>query len=100
MVVGSCTNHFRLGFEVKTEVVIDPYTNHFRLDFIVKIKVVISPLEAWPEVNSAIFELSTSDADVLKNFGKTYKAIIRQISLCNDSKAEKKKNVDQELEVS
>ncbi|XP_014507028.1 E3 ubiquitin-protein ligase UPL1 isoform X1 [Vigna radiata var. radiata] len=50
--------------------------------------------------STVVSELSTSDADVLKDLGKTYKEIIWQISLCNDSKAEEKKNADQEPEVS
>ncbi|XP_039689425.1 E3 ubiquitin-protein ligase UPL1 isoform X3 [Medicago truncatula] len=45
-------------------------------------------------------ELSTSDADVLKDIGRTYKEIIWQISLCNDSKTGEKKNNDQEHDVS
>lgn len=49
---------------------------------------------------AVLSELSTSDADVLKDIGRTYKEIIWQISLCNDSKAEEKKNADQEPEVS
>ncbi|XP_027346077.1 E3 ubiquitin-protein ligase UPL1-like isoform X2 [Abrus precatorius] len=49
---------------------------------------------------TVVSELSTSDADVLKDLGKTYKEIIWQISLCNDSKAEEKKNTDQEPETS
>ncbi|KAJ1430487.1 Ubiquitin-associated domain [Sesbania bispinosa] len=49
---------------------------------------------------TVVSELSTSDADVLKDIGRTYKEIIWQISLCNDSKAEEKKNTDQEPEVS
>ncbi|KAG4398664.1 hypothetical protein GLYMA_08G087600v4 [Glycine max] len=48
---------------------------------------------------TVVSELSTSDADVLKDLGKTYKELIWQISLCNDSKAEEKKNADQEPEV-
>ncbi|KAL2343611.1 hypothetical protein Fmac_004896 [Flemingia macrophylla] len=51
--------------------------------------------------STVVSELSTSDADVLKDLGKTYKEIIWQISLCNDSKAEEKKNAaDQEPEIS
>ncbi|XP_052726153.1 E3 ubiquitin-protein ligase UPL1-like isoform X3 [Vigna angularis] len=50
--------------------------------------------------STVVSELSTSDADVLKDLGKTYKEIIWQISLCNDSKAEERKNADQEPEVS
>ncbi|XP_061367762.1 E3 ubiquitin-protein ligase UPL1-like [Gastrolobium bilobum] len=49
---------------------------------------------------TVVSELSTSDADVLKDIGRTYKEIIWQISLCNDSKAEEKKNTDQEPEIS
>ncbi|KAG5154879.1 hypothetical protein AAZX31_05G122700 [Glycine max] len=48
---------------------------------------------------TVVSELSTLDADVLKDLGKTYKEVIWQISLCNDSKAEGKKNADQEPEV-
>ncbi|XP_057417405.1 E3 ubiquitin-protein ligase UPL1-like isoform X2 [Lotus japonicus] len=49
---------------------------------------------------TVVSELSTSDADVLKDIGRTYKEIIWQISLCNDSKAEEKKNTDQEPDIS
>ncbi|KAK2437714.1 E3 ubiquitin-protein ligase UPL1 [Trifolium repens] len=49
---------------------------------------------------AVVSELSTSDADVLKDIGRTYKEIIWQISLCNDSKTEEKKNNDQESDIS
>lgn len=49
---------------------------------------------------TVVSELSTSDADVLKDIGRTYKEIIWQVSLCNDSKAEEKKNTEQEPEIS
>ncbi|CAL0306067.1 unnamed protein product [Lupinus luteus] len=48
---------------------------------------------------TVVSELSTSDADVLKDLGRTYKEIMWQISLCNDSKAEEK-NTDQEPGIS
>ncbi|OIW00674.1 hypothetical protein TanjilG_09643 [Lupinus angustifolius] len=48
---------------------------------------------------TVVSELSTSDASVLKDLGKSYKEIIWQISLCNDSKVEEK-NTDQEPEMS
>ncbi|KAE9610601.1 putative aminoacyltransferase, E1 ubiquitin-activating enzyme [Lupinus albus] len=47
---------------------------------------------------TVVSELSTSDAGVLKDLGRTYQEIIWQISLCNDSKAEEK-NTDQEPEM-
>ncbi|KAL1366395.1 hypothetical protein HN51_014224 [Arachis hypogaea] len=49
---------------------------------------------------TVVSELSTSDADVLTDIGKTYKEIIWQISLCNDSKEDEKKNTDPEPETS
>ncbi|CAL5213878.1 unnamed protein product [Lathyrus oleraceus] len=49
---------------------------------------------------AVVSELSTSDADVLKDIGRTYKEIIWQISLCNDSKTDEKKNNDQEPDIS
>ncbi|KAF5727902.1 E3 ubiquitin-protein ligase UPL1 isoform X1 [Tripterygium wilfordii] len=45
-----------------------------------------------------VSELGASDADVLKDLGKTYKEIIWQISLCNDSKVDEKRSCDQEPE--
>ncbi|OMP04235.1 hypothetical protein COLO4_09844 [Corchorus olitorius] len=47
---------------------------------------------------SVVSELSTADADVLKDLGRTYKEIIWQISLSNDSMADEKRNADQEGE--
>ncbi|XWS09652.1 hypothetical protein CRYUN_Cryun39dG0007800 [Craigia yunnanensis] len=47
---------------------------------------------------SVVSELSTADADVLKDLGRAYKEIIRQISLSNDSMADEKRNADQESE--
>ncbi|KAK4575710.1 hypothetical protein RGQ29_026607 [Quercus rubra] len=49
---------------------------------------------------SVVSELGTADADVLKDLGSTYREIIWQISLCNDSKVDEKKNADQEPESS
>lgn len=49
---------------------------------------------------SVVSELGTADADVLRDLGSTYREIIWQISLCNDSKVDEKKNVDQEPESS
>lgn len=48
---------------------------------------------------TVVSELGTADADVLKYIGKTYKEIIWQISLCNDSKSDGKVT-DQESETS
>ncbi|XP_031286240.1 E3 ubiquitin-protein ligase UPL1 isoform X2 [Pistacia vera] len=48
--------------------------------------------------STVVSELSTADADVLKDLGKAYREIIWQISLCNDTKADEKKNADQEGE--
>ncbi|KAJ7969420.1 E3 ubiquitin-protein ligase UPL1 [Quillaja saponaria] len=48
---------------------------------------------------SVVSELGAADADVLKDLGSAYKEIIWQISLCNDSKADDKKNADQEPEI-
>ncbi|XWS51731.1 hypothetical protein CRYUN_Cryun11dG0008600 [Craigia yunnanensis] len=47
---------------------------------------------------SVVSELSTADADVLKDLGRTYKEIIWQISLSNDSMADEKRNADLESE--
>ncbi|XVF70904.1 hypothetical protein PTKIN_Ptkin11bG0199900 [Pterospermum kingtungense] len=47
---------------------------------------------------SVVSELSTADSDVLKELGRTYREIIWQISLSNDSKAEEKRNADHESE--
>lgn len=49
---------------------------------------------------SVVSELGTADADVLKDLGSTYREIIWQISLCNDSKVDEKRNSDQESESS
>ncbi|KEH31409.1 E3 ubiquitin-protein ligase UPL1-like protein [Medicago truncatula] len=49
---------------------------------------------------AVVSELSTSDADVLKDIGRAYKEIIWQISLCDDSKTDEKKNNDQEPVIS
>ncbi|XP_023632661.1 E3 ubiquitin-protein ligase UPL1 [Capsella rubella] len=43
---------------------------------------------------SVISELSAADADVLKELGITYKQIIWQMALCNDTKEVEKKSVD------
>ncbi|CAL0324794.1 unnamed protein product [Lupinus luteus] len=48
---------------------------------------------------TVVSELSTSDASVLKDIGRSYKEIIWKISLCNDSMAEEN-NTDQEPEMS
>ncbi|XVE96691.1 hypothetical protein REPUB_Repub02eG0244500 [Reevesia pubescens] len=48
---------------------------------------------------SVVSELSTADADVLKDLGRTYREITWQISLSNDSKADEKRNADQESEI-
>ncbi|XP_048323503.2 E3 ubiquitin-protein ligase UPL1 isoform X3 [Ziziphus jujuba] len=47
---------------------------------------------------TVVSELGTSDADVLKDLGSTYREIIWQVSLCNDLKSDEKSNVDQESE--
>ncbi|KAI4297837.1 hypothetical protein L6164_037702 [Bauhinia variegata] len=47
---------------------------------------------------TVVSELGSSNADVLKDLGKTYKEIIWQISLCNDSKTDDK-STDQEPEI-
>lgn len=47
---------------------------------------------------TVVSELGTSDADVLKDLGSTYRDIIWQVSLCNDLKSDEKSNVDQESE--
>ncbi|XVF33865.1 hypothetical protein REPUB_Repub18cG0008600 [Reevesia pubescens] len=47
---------------------------------------------------SVVSELSTADADVLKDLGRTYREIIWQISLSNNSMADEKRNADQERE--
>ncbi|XVE75677.1 hypothetical protein DITRI_Ditri12bG0112000 [Diplodiscus trichospermus] len=47
---------------------------------------------------SVVSELSTADADILKDLGRTYREIIWQISLSNDSMADEKRNADQETE--
>lgn len=47
---------------------------------------------------SVVSELSTADADVLKDLGRAYREIVWQISLFNDSVADVKKNSDQEAE--
>ncbi|XP_040986368.1 E3 ubiquitin-protein ligase UPL1-like isoform X1 [Juglans microcarpa x Juglans regia] len=44
---------------------------------------------------SVVSELGTADADVLRDLGSAYREIIWQISLCNDSKVDEKKNADQ-----
>lgn len=49
---------------------------------------------------SVVSELGNADADVLKDLGCTYREIIWQISLCNDSKVDEKRNADQEPESS
>ncbi|KAG8636924.1 hypothetical protein MANES_15G059000v8 [Manihot esculenta] len=48
--------------------------------------------------STIVSELGTADADVLKDLGKTYREIIWQISLCNDSKVDEKRHADQETE--
>ncbi|KAI5385562.1 E3 ubiquitin-protein ligase UPL1 isoform X2 [Lathyrus oleraceus] len=48
---------------------------------------------------AVVSELSTSDADVLKDIGRTYKEVIWQLSLCNDSKTEEKKKNGLEPEI-
>ncbi|KAL5803856.1 hypothetical protein ACOSQ3_030656 [Xanthoceras sorbifolium] len=48
--------------------------------------------------STVVSELSTADADVLKDLGRTYREISWQISLCNDTKADEKKNAEQEAE--
>ncbi|XP_044474315.1 E3 ubiquitin-protein ligase UPL1-like isoform X2 [Mangifera indica] len=47
---------------------------------------------------TVVSELGAADADVLKDLGKTYREIIWQISLCNDTKADEKKNAEQDVE--
>ncbi|KAL5548638.1 hypothetical protein UlMin_003869 [Ulmus minor] len=47
---------------------------------------------------TVVSELGTSDADVLKELGSTYREVVWQISLCNDLKADEKGNGDQEPE--
>lgn len=48
--------------------------------------------------STVVSELSTADADVLKDLGRAYREIIWQISLCHDTKADEKKNGDQEAD--
>ncbi|TXG67972.1 hypothetical protein EZV62_009247 [Acer yangbiense] len=48
--------------------------------------------------STVVSELSTADADVLKDLGRAYREISWQISLCNDTKADEKKNAEQEAE--
>ncbi|KAF5728469.1 E3 ubiquitin-protein ligase UPL1 isoform X1 [Tripterygium wilfordii] len=45
---------------------------------------------------TVVSELGASESDVLKDLGKTYREIIWQISLCNDSKVDEKRSCDQE----
>ncbi|XVF77067.1 hypothetical protein PTKIN_Ptkin14bG0010000 [Pterospermum kingtungense] len=47
---------------------------------------------------SVLSELSTADADLLKDLGRAYREIIWQICLSNDSMADEKRNADQENE--
>ncbi|XP_021641769.2 E3 ubiquitin-protein ligase UPL1 isoform X2 [Hevea brasiliensis] len=47
---------------------------------------------------TVVSELGTADADILKDLGKTYREIIWQISLCNDSEVDEKRHTDQEIE--
>ncbi|XWS11367.1 hypothetical protein CRYUN_Cryun38cG0078100 [Craigia yunnanensis] len=47
---------------------------------------------------SVVSELSTADADVLKDLGRAYREIIWQVSLSNDSMANEKRNADKESE--
>lgn len=47
---------------------------------------------------TVVSELSTADADVLKDLGRIYREIVWQISLCNDAKADEKKTTEQEPE--
>ncbi|KAK8313240.1 hypothetical protein V6Z12_D01G095700 [Gossypium hirsutum] len=47
---------------------------------------------------SVVSELSTVDADVLKDLGRAYREIIWQISLSNDTMADEKRKADQESE--
>lgn len=49
---------------------------------------------------SVVSELGNADTDVLKDLGCTYREIMWQISLCNDSKVDEKRNADQEPESS
>ncbi|XP_077221899.1 LOW protein: E3 ubiquitin ligase-like protein isoform X2 [Tasmannia lanceolata] len=44
-----------------------------------------------------VTELGAADAEMLKDLGKAYKEILWQISLCCDSKADEKQDVDQEI---
>ncbi|KAJ9153952.1 hypothetical protein P3X46_027337 [Hevea brasiliensis] len=48
--------------------------------------------------STIVSELGSADADVLKDLGKTYRQIIWQISLCNISKVDEKRHMDQETE--
>ncbi|GKV14839.1 hypothetical protein SLEP1_g25650 [Rubroshorea leprosula] len=47
---------------------------------------------------SVFSELSTADADVLKDLGRAYREIVWQISLSNDSVVDEKRSADQESE--
>ncbi|XVE50857.1 hypothetical protein DITRI_Ditri01bG0197700 [Diplodiscus trichospermus] len=47
---------------------------------------------------SVVSELSTADADVLKDLGRAYREIIWQVSLSKDSVADQKRNADQDSE--
>ncbi|CAI9088204.1 OLC1v1022471C1 [Oldenlandia corymbosa var. corymbosa] len=48
---------------------------------------------------TVVSELGTADADVLKDLGKIYRETLWQISLCCDSKADEKRNIEAEPEV-
>ncbi|GKV44584.1 hypothetical protein SLEP1_g51748 [Rubroshorea leprosula] len=48
--------------------------------------------------SSVVSELSTADADVLKDLGMAYREVVWQISLSNDSVSDQKRNADQESE--
>ncbi|XP_065862675.1 E3 ubiquitin-protein ligase UPL1-like isoform X2 [Euphorbia lathyris] len=47
---------------------------------------------------SVVSEFGATDADVLKDLGKTYREVIWQISLCNDSKVDETRCADQETD--
>ncbi|KAJ8754891.1 hypothetical protein K2173_015403 [Erythroxylum novogranatense] len=48
--------------------------------------------------STVVSELGAADADVLKDIGRTYREVIWQISLFNDSKVDEKKHTEQEVE--
>ncbi|KAL8033396.1 hypothetical protein ABFX02_13G156500 [Erythranthe guttata] len=72
----------------------------------VKILRCLSTLEGILSLSNSLLkgtttivsELGSADADVLKDLGKAYREILWQVSLCCESKAEEKRNVEMEPE--